>query len=105
MNLKVDGPHDAPMSSSDRPVSVILVGIGNDPEGISELIKDRMSLTVTDLDALVESLPLMLFERLERSEAEQLKFLFHLAGAEVELRVPREERSGISRPFGGTAAA
>lgn len=81
----------------DGPLEVVLVDVGPSPQTVADVLKDEMSLSLADHNALADALPLTLFKNLERQDAEALRRQLELAGADVELRVPRERSKGLRR--------
>ena len=59
------------------------------------LFQKLLNLTITDLEALEESLPLVLFETLNFSTAQEVYSLFRGVGAGIEIRTPHERKLGI----------
>jgi len=86
-------------------VEVALVDAGVDPWAVAEVLRQTMWLTLTDPAALYTATPLVLYEELEWSQAEQLSWQLRLAGASVALRRPRQRYVGIRRPFSSRRAA
>lgn len=89
----------------EGPYEIVLVDLGDDPQAVAAVLKEFMSLTVPNVGALTEALPLRLYDSLEQKKTEALCHHLRMAGASIERRVPRERLAGIRRPFspGGEA--
>jgi len=79
-------------------VELVLLDTGQDPASVSQLLGEIMSIAIGDPAALEEAVPLVLFESLARTRAEQVRSRLHRAGARVLLRVPRQPAVGLRRP-------
>lgn len=86
-------------------VEVVLIEPGIDPSAVAHVLQQVMNLTLTDPGALVDAMPLVLYEGLEWSKAERIGWQLRLAGATVTIRHPRQRYTGIRRPFLSRQAA
>lgn len=87
------------------PVEVVLVDVGKRPKVVAMMFQRVLNLTITDLKALGDATPLTLYKSLPRVDAEQVRRRFAGVGASVEFRVPRDQTSGITKPFSSTQFA
>ena len=79
---------------SDERVRVVIYDLGISPYSVAEMLRETVNLTVTDLEALEDSMPLVLFEEIERKTAETLRWQFQLVGALIQLHKPRQPKAG-----------
>lgn len=84
-----------PTSRYSGPFEVVLVDVGTAPPLVAHVLRSVMNLTLTDPQALEEALPLVLLQSAPRALAEGLGRKLRLAGASVELRVPRPRSKGF----------
>jgi hypothetical protein len=90
-------------SHQDGAVEVVLFHAGFEPSGVAAALRETMGLHISDMEALEDALPLVLFRRLDRRRAEVLCRRLRLAGAFVELRTPREQAPGLRLRYGRRA--
>lgn len=70
-------------------IEVLLIRVGDDPGTIAEILGEVMSVTITDLQALMDSVPIVLFKEMGHDDAQDLCFRLQQAGATVTLKEPR----------------
>lgn len=79
----------APAVTAGDFIEVLLIRVGDDPGTIAEILGEVMSVTITDLEALINSVPIVLFREMKNADAQELCFRLQQAGATVTLKEPR----------------
>lgn len=95
----------SPNTYVEEIVEVVLTEPGIDPDAVAHVLQQVMNLTLSHPSALIDAMPLVLYEGLEWSKAERISWQLRLAGAKVTIRHPRQRHTGIRRPLLSRQAA